>query len=114
MTGDALRSAIVGRIYGFNVVEAPGLDATEAVAYHKSAFVFAVKAPVNPRGATESSAVVGQGLALRQVFQYSPATAQDQSLISTFAGAAAVYEDGSGTNGSDNRRFVKLAEGNVT
>lgn len=111
--GDALRSAIVGRIYGFNVIESPSLDATEAVAYHKSAFVMAVKAPVNPRGATESFAVSNQGVALRQVFQYAAATAQDQSLISTLAGAAAVYEDGTGTNGSDNQRFVKLAEGAV-
>lgn len=112
-TGDALRAAIVGRIYGFNVIESPGLDATEAVAYHKSAFVMAVKAPVNPRGATESAAIVGQGLALRQVFQYAPATAQDQSLISTFAGAAAVYEDGTGANGTIRKRFVKLEEAAV-
>jgi len=112
-TGDALRAAIVGRIYGFNVVESPGLDATEAVAYHKSAFAMAIKAPVNPRGATSSAAITGQGIALRQVFQYDASTAQDQSLISTFAGAAAVYEDGTGTNGTDNQRFVKLAEGAV-
>lgn len=111
--GDALRAAMVGRMYGFNVVESSGLDATEAVAYHKSGFVMVVKAPVSPRGATESFAVANQGIALRQVFQYAAATAQDQSLISTLAGAAAVYEDGTGTNGTTNQRFVKLAEGAV-
>lgn len=113
VAGDALREAMVGRIYGFNVFESPSLDATEAVAYHKSAFVMAVKAPVNPRGATMSAATSGQGLALRQVFQYDATSASDQSLISTFVGAAAVYEDGTGANGTDNQRFVKLAEGAV-
>jgi hypothetical protein len=37
---------------------------------------------------------------LRQVFQYDAGHAQDQSLLSTFAGAAAVYEDGTGSNGT--------------
>ena len=36
-----------------------------------------------------------------------------QFLLGAWAGAAAVYEDGTGTNGSDNQRFVKLAEGAV-
>lgn len=105
---DALRDAIAGRIYGFNVVECPGLDPAEAVAYHKSAFAFVVRPPQNPRGASESAVVDGQGLSLRQVFQYDAGHAQDQSLVSTFAGAAAIYENGTGTNGTDNRRFVKL------
>lgn len=105
---DALRDAIVGRIYGFTVVEVNGMDAGEAVAYHRSGFAFANRAPRQPRGAAESSVASGQGIALRQVFQYDASTAQDQSLISTFAGAAAVYEDGTGTNGTLNKRFVKL------
>lgn len=105
---DALRNAIAGRVYGFNVIEVPGMDVGEAVAYHKSAFAMAIRAPQNPKGATQSAAITGQGLALRQVFQYDAGTAQDQSLVSTFAGAAAVYEDGTGADGTDNQRFVKL------
>ena len=109
-TSDALRNAIVGRVYGFNVIEAPGLDTAEAVAYHKSAFAFAFRAPMNPKGAAESYVVTDQGISLRQVFQYNPGTASDQSLISTFCGAAAIYEDGTGTDGTVNSRFVKLQE----
>ncbi len=102
---DALRNATVGRIFGIEVVEVVGLDAGTAVAYHESAFAFAVREPESPRGATESSGVNAQGLALRQVFQYDAGTAQDQSLVSTFAGAAAVWEDGT-SGASDNARFI--------
>ena len=105
---DALRNASLGRVFGFNVVESNALDAGTAIAYHKSGFVLATKAPVAPRGASESSSAVGQGIGLRQVFQYDAGTAQDQSLVSTFAGAAAVYEDESGT---DEARFVKIGIG---
>lgn len=105
---DALRNAIAGRIYGFNVIEAPGLDTAEAVAYHKSAFAFAFRSPALPKGASESALVNAQGVSLRQVFQYNAATATDQSLVSTFAGAAAIYEDGTGTDGTIRSRFCKL------
>jgi hypothetical protein len=107
-SSDALRDAIIGRIYGFNVVEAVGMDAGEAVAYHRSGFAFANRAPAQPKGATSSSVSQQGPFALRQIFQYDAGHAQDQSLVSTFAGAAAVYEDGTGTNGTDNKRFVKL------
>lgn len=105
---DALRDAIVGRIYGLTVVEVNGLTAGTAIAYHKSGFAFANRAPAQPRGAASSAVSSVQGLSLRQIFQYAAGNAQDQSLVSTFAGAAAVYEDGTGTNGTDNQRFVKF------
>lgn len=107
-TSDALRNARIGRVYGFEVVESNALEAGSAVAYHKSGFVMATKAPIAPRGASSSSTTVAQGIGLRQVFQYDAGTAQDQSLLSTFAGAAAVYEDVSGT---DEARFVKIGPG---
>lgn len=107
-SADALRNASLGRVYGFEVIESNALEAGSAVAYHRSGFVLSTKAPVAPRGASESSSAVGQGIGLRQVFQYDASTAQDQSLISCFAGAAAVYEDESGT---DEARFVKIGTG---
>lgn len=107
-SSDALRNASLGRVYGFEVIESNALEAGSAVAYHKSGFVLATKAPVAPRGASSSSSAVAQGIGLRQVFQYDASTAQDQSLLSTFAGAAAVYEDASGT---DEARFVKIGPG---
>jgi len=101
----ALRNAVIGRLYGFTFVESAGLNAGEAVAYHESGFAFATRPPRTPRGANDSATTNEQGIAMRTVFQYDASTAQDQVLVSTFAGAAAVYEDDSGT---DSRRFVKI------
>jgi hypothetical protein len=102
----ALQEAVLGRIYGFTVVESPALTAGTAIAYHKSGFVFANRAPAQPRGATSSSVSTQGPFAIRQVFQYDAGHAQDQSLLSTFAGAAAVWEDGA--TATDNKRWVKL------
>lgn len=107
-SSDALRNARLGRIYGFEVIEVSAMDSGEAVAYHKSGFAFSARAPLAARGAAQSSSASAQGIGLRQVFQYDPSTAQDQSLVSCFAGAAAVYEDVSGT---DEGRFVKIVVG---
>lgn len=107
-SSSALRSAVLGSIYGFTVVESNGLDTDTAVAYHRSGFAFANRVPVRPRGAADSATASAGGIGLRHIFQYDASTAQDQSLVSTFGGAAAVYEDGTGTNGTDNKRFVKL------
>lgn len=107
-SGQSLREAIIGRVFGFNVVESNALDAGESCAYHKSGFVMAVRAPVAPRGATSSASASAQGMGMRQIFQYDAGHAQDQSLVSAFVGAAAVYEDESGT---DNARFVKIVAG---
>lgn len=101
-----LRAAIVGRIYGLEVVEVTGLTAGTAVAYHKSGFGLGVRPPVAPRGATESAAINQDGIGLRQIFQYDAGHAQDQSLVSTFAGAAPVWENG--VTATDNRRFIRV------
>jgi hypothetical protein len=102
----ALRDAVIGRIYGFTVVESPGLDNDTACAYHSSGFVFATKKPADPRGATETAAITSGGINIRQIFQYDPDVLSDASVLSTFAGASEVLEDGSG--GSDAKRFYKL------
>ncbi|HET7664599.1 MAG TPA: P22 phage major capsid protein family protein [Mycobacterium sp.] len=104
----ALRNAIVGRIFGFTVVESAGLEAGSAVAYHRSGFAFANRVPVQPRGANDSSTASAGGIGLRHIFQYVPDKLSDASVVSTFAGAAAVYEDGTGSNGTDNKRWIKL------
>lgn len=100
-----LRKAVIGELYGFTFVKTNGLTRGHAVAYHSSGFAFATRPPQNPRGATDSAVVNQQGIALRHVFQYDASRARDQSLVSTFGGASAVYDDESGL---DNRRFVKL------
>jgi hypothetical protein len=104
----ALQEAAIGRIFGMTVIESPALTDGTAMAYHRSGFAFANRAPAQPRGATSSSVSTLGPFSLRQVFQYDAGHAQDQSLLSTFAGAAAVYEDGTGADGTVNKRWVKL------
>jgi hypothetical protein len=104
----ALRDAMLGRIYGFNVVESNGLTADTAVAYHRSGFVFATKKPADPRGANESFALSQAGINIRQIFQYDPDVLSDASVLSTFAGAAAVFEDADDSSPADRFRSVAI------
>lgn len=101
----ALRRAVIGNLYGFTIVESNALDAGTAAAYHTSGVAFGMRVPVSPRGATESASTTEQGLGLRHVFQYDASTAQDQSLVSTFAGASIVADDDPPTSFP---RFLKI------
>lgn len=109
----ALRDAMLGRIYGFNVVESNGLTTDTAVAYHRSGFVFATKKPADPRGANESFAISQDGVNIRQIFQYDPDVLSDASVLSTFAGAAAVFEDADDSVPADSDRFIKIGVGST-
>lgn len=102
-SSDALRNAIIARYRGFTVVETAGLTAGHAVAYHRSGFAFANRVPVTPRGVTSSATTQAGGVGLRQIFQYVPDKLSDASVLSTFAGAAAVTDAGATTP-----RFVKI------
>lgn len=105
---DALREATLGRIFGFTVVEAPGLEAGTAVAYHRSGFVFANRVPVAPRGATSSATATAGGVGLRHVLQYVPDRLSDASVVSTFAGAAAVADNATPTTAAHYPRAVRI------
>lgn len=93
--GTAIREATMGRIYGFTVVESNALASGTAVAYHRSAFVFANRAPVAPRGvaSNQTSMTTVSGISMRQIFQYQPDILSDASILSAFAGAATVDAD---------------------
>lgn len=102
-TASALRDAVLGRIYGFNVVESAALHAGTAIAYHESGFVFANRAPVIPQGATDAAVTNQDGIAVRQLFAFDPGILSDVSAVSTFAGASVVTEAG-----DERKRAVKL------
>lgn len=90
----AIRDAVMGRIYGFTVVESNALTTSTAVAYHQSGFAFANRTPVIPRGVTGQSATSTEdGIGLRHIMQYQPANLRDQSVLTTFAGANVVDTD---------------------
>lgn len=103
----ALRQAVIGTLYGFTFVESNAIDDDTALFYHQSGFAFANRIPAPPRSdsADVSTASAG-GVGLRGILQYMPGNLADASIISTFAGAAAVVEDDS--DGTE-ARFVKVS-----
>jgi len=105
----ALRDAVIGRYRGFTFVESSALTAGTGVAYHRSGFVFANFAPTTPRGVVDTSVTQSGGIALRQIFQYDPKKLSDASVVSTFAGAAPVAENGTGDDGTAFVRQFKVA-----
>ena len=87
---DALRSASVGQMFGFTVVESNLLDAEEIVFYHRDAFALAVRAPVVPDGVSWGASVSDGGYSLRVIKDYDATTLSDRVIGSVFAGAAAL------------------------
>lgn len=107
----ALRDAIIGKLYGFTVVESAGLDEGRGLAYHSSGFGAAVRPPAPAAGA-DSSTVAIDGIGLRVVRDFDVSHLSEVAVASTFAGAAAVYEDGDGDGGGTERpRVVTIGSG---
>lgn len=103
----AFRSAIIGSLYGFTFVESGALDADTSLFYHRSGFVFANRTPVAPMSPTVESATRTEGgIGIRSILQYDPNRLSEASVLSTFAGAAAVYEDESSPPTGE--RFLKV------
>lgn len=92
-TDSAIRSATLGQFAGFTVVESNGLDAGTALAYHRSGFTFANRAPEQQEGAVSSAVAATGGISLRHIFQYQPDILSMASVVSTFAGASVVDTD---------------------
>ena len=103
----ALRDATIGQVAGFTVVSVPGLDPDEAYAFHQSAFILATRAPIAPDGATWSSSLSFNGLALRALKDYDAANLRDRFLINTYVGAKVVADRGA--VGSDGK-FVPSSD----
>lgn len=102
-SNSALREASLGRIAGFDVVTSNSIPATEAYAFHRTAFAFVSVAPVVPDGVTFGRGETYQGLGLRWIRDYDSNFMRDRSVVSAFAGATAIAEGGSV------KRAVKIA-----
>lgn len=102
----ALRRAVVGRLFGVNVIETNAIATDTAYMYHSSGIAFAQRAPMAPRGAADSGTASKDGISLRQIFQYDPDILSDASVVSTFAGASAVADSATPTVAADWPRIV--------
>lgn len=93
----ALADATLGRLYGFDFVESSALTAGTAVAYHATAFGWGNRPPVPPPGGGDSTTANEGGVSLRHILMFDPTRLATASVVSVFAGASAVPEDGVGT-----------------
>jgi hypothetical protein len=91
----ALREAIIGRLYGFTVLPSNYLADGSGVAYHTTAFPLVTRALEVPAGATFGQAMTYGGFAMRLIRDYDPGFQQDRSVVSTLAGASTTVDDGS-------------------
>lgn len=100
---DALREATIGRIAGFNVIPSSAIEADEAYAYHRTAFVLAARAPRVPQGVamgTQRSLSEGSqggtgtlaGIGVRWLMDYDYTNTTDRSLVNTWVGTATVED----------------------
>lgn len=89
----ALEQAQLGTIYGMGVYESTAIDKGVAVGFHRSAFAYGNHAPIVPDSVFGAS-VSDNGLALRVVRAFNPNTLSTASVVSVFAGASVVEDDG--------------------
>lgn len=104
----ALRRAIVGRLYGFEFLESNGLAADTAAAYHSSGIGMGNRVPVRPSGAVDSSTQSSGGVGLRHIRQYVPDRLSDASVVSTFAGASPVADVAAPAAAADYPRIIHI------
>ena len=86
--GDILRRAVIGRLFGFEIVTDPTLPEKFAIAYHKDAFAFVTRPSRVPEGAPAGAVIAQDGFAVRHIMQYNPIQLEDQSIVDTFHAAA--------------------------
>lgn len=97
-TDSMLRQATIGRLAGFEaVVVSNALPANVGFAFHRTAYVLSMRAPVVPDGVTFGRSQTFESLALRWLRDYDFRNVQDRSLVDTYIGTN-IVADGPGTN----------------
>lgn len=97
-TDSALRNATIGRLAGFEaVIVSNALPSNVGFAFHRTAYVLSMRAPVVPDGATYGASQSFEGMAMRWIRDYDFRNVQDRSLIDTYIGTN-IVADGPGTN----------------
>lgn len=86
-SGDVLREATIGRLFGFDIIADPTLPDDFILAYHRDAFAHVTRPSRQPDGAAYSATVAEGGYSLRWIQHYNPLQLEDQSVVDTFYGA---------------------------
>lgn len=105
-----LRQGELGQLAGFTIITSQSISPDFAIAFHRSAFVFANVAPVVPEGVVTGRTVSEGGIAIRAIRDYDPSYLRDRSVLSSFAGTGSVNDarDEHGDVVDENVRAVKI------
>jgi hypothetical protein len=89
---DALRRAEMGRLASFPVYVSNALPANVAFAFHRTAYVLGMRAPVKPDGVPFGASQSAYGLAMRWIRDYDFRNVLDRSLVDTYIGTSTVAD----------------------
>jgi hypothetical protein len=88
----ALRDAVIGKIGGFTAVISNALPANVGFAFHRTAYVLGMRAPVIPAGVSFGASRADFGVAMRWLRDYDFRNVQDRSLVDTYLGTNIVAD----------------------
>ena len=88
----ALRRAELGRLAGFPVYVSNALPSNLAFAFHKTAYVLGLRAPMKPDGVPFGASQTAYGMAVRWLRDYDFRNVQDRSLVDTYIGTSIVAD----------------------
>lgn len=95
-TDSALRDATIGSLAGFGrVVVSNALPSNVGFAFHRTAYVLGMRAPMVPDGATFGASQAAFGLAMRWLRDYDFRNVQDRSLFDSYIGTNIVADGAS-------------------
>lgn len=89
-TGDLLRQAILGKLYGFTILVDYSIDPLKAYALQRDALTLVTRTTAAPRGAAFSATASAEGFTLRYLQDYDPDHLTDRAIVDTFAGAQVI------------------------
>jgi hypothetical protein len=88
----ALRRAEMGRLANFPVYVTNAIPSNLAFAFHKTAYVLGMRAPVKPDGVPYGASQSAHGLSMRWLRDYDFRNVQDRSLVDTYIGTNIVAD----------------------
>lgn len=89
---DAFREARIGRVAGVEVYTSNAIGEDVGFMFHRTAYIFASRAPQIPNGAAFGASQSAAGLALRWIRDYDFTSTTDRSLVDVYTGHSVVTD----------------------
>jgi hypothetical protein len=106
----ALRRAEIGQLARFPIYVSNAIPADVGFAFHRTAYVLGMRAPMVPDGATFGASRSAFSLALRWLRDYDFRNVQDRSLVDTYIGTNIVADGADGADVGTDPDFVRAVK----